>query len=268
LDQQGDRWASAQCEYPSGGPLHTWCCWSYDQDSDGYTPAQGDCNNWDNTIYPGKPLSQITNCCCVENIPNNQDENCDSFWDGYACFSYSPILIDLSGNGFNLTSYQAGVRFDINGDGVAEQLGWTSAAADDSWLALDRNANGIIDNGFELFGNFTTQPASVNPNGFAALAVFDAPQNGGNDNGWIDREDAVFSNLRLWRDSNHDGVSQASELRGLSAAGVQRISLDYRESRRIDEWSNIFRYRAKVEDTRGQHVGRWAYDVFLSHAIQ
>ncbi|MGC1483105.1 MAG: hypothetical protein WA789_04865, partial [Candidatus Acidiferrum sp.] len=84
----------------------------------------------------------------------------------------SPIILDLSGNGFFLTSAQNGVQFDISGDGTPLQIAWTSSGSDNAFLALPAS-DGLIHNGKELFGNFTLQPPSEHPNGFAALAVYD-----------------------------------------------------------------------------------------------
>jgi hypothetical protein len=168
-------------------------------------------------------------------------------------------MIDLGGDGFRLTSSAEGVQFDFFLTGPV-QMAWTAPGADEGWLVLPPK-DGRITNGAQMFGNLTPQPPSFDPNGFEALAVYDDPKNGGNRDGLIDSGDAIFSRLRIWRDSNHNGISEPWELISLPAAGIKSISLDYSETGYIDKWGNRFRYRARVVSTNG--ADKWAYDVFL-----
>jgi hypothetical protein len=186
----------------------------------------------------------------------------------------TPIILDTDGEGFHLTSAEAGVMFDISGSGQTIRIAWTNPDFHNAFLTLP-GPDGLVHNGKELFGNFTPQPPSDHPNGFIALAQYDKPENGGNGDGIIDQRDEVYSRLRLWIDENHDGICQPNELHRLPELGVYSLSFNYVESRRTDEFGNRFRYKARVnsgerQDFRDdrQHgvdeVGRWSYDVFLA----
>lgn len=213
-------------------------------------PSCGQYLNPDYCSYPGAGCPYGAGF-----IAGSQGQDC--------CDVQSPIIIDVTGEGFDLTSIAGGVYFDFFGDGKKILISWTAHNSSNAWLVLDRNGNGIIDNATEMFGNATPQPASQNPNGFLALAVFDEPENGGNDDGIIDERDAVYSKLRLWQDTNHDGISQPEELHTLPELRVKAISLTYADSRWVDAYGNQFRYRAPVLDAAATQGARWAYDVFL-----
>lgn len=163
----------------------------------------------------------------------------------------TPVLISTRNDKFRLTSWQEGVYFDINADGLAERVAWTAAGTDDAFLVLDRNGNGHIDDATELFGNRTPQAPSADPNGFRALARFDAVDMGGNGDRRITSEDAVFGDLQLWFDRNHNGLSEPRELRPLFRFAAA-IELDYVTNPGVDEHGNRFAYKTKVFRNNGK----------------
>lgn len=190
-------------------------------------------------------------------------------WCG--CTQYpTPIVVDVRANGFKLTNAANGVTFNADHKGGAEKLAWTEGYSDDAWLVLDRNSNGAIDDGTELFGDATDQSEPTSgekKNGFRALAEFDSPSKGGNGDGKIDSNDSVFSQLRLWQDTNHNGVSEPDELHTLQSLGVALFELDYKIEHKTDSNGNRFSFRAKVKNLKGQQLGRWAWDVRLVKAL-
>ena len=212
------------------------------------------------TYYPNETCQCSCVCYGEPNCPNPVCQP-DGTW-----ICDSPIVIDSAGEGFHLTSAASGVYFDLWADGLTKKFSWTDPGFHNGWLALDRNGNGVIDNGSELFGSATPQPTpadGASPNGFNALAVYDSPANGGNGDGFIDANDAIYKKLLIWQDDNHNGVSEPSELKSLQELDVYRIDLQYELSNRVDQFGNAFHYRARIWDKGGQRRNRWAWDVYL-----
>lgn len=185
-------------------------------------------------------------------------EDTPNWWsEGYG----TPIVIDLAANNFRFSDLGSGVFFDLNHDGTPNWVSWTLAGSDDTFLALDRNGNGIIDGGGELFGGFTDQPGTRQPNGYNALAVFDDPTSGGDGDRMITPADRIFGQLLLWRDANHDGASSPAELSSLQSAGITAIDLRYILSNRRDPHGNLLRWTSMVHFGKQRRLS--ATDVLL-----
>ena len=234
-----------------------WC------DGDGQTTYRADCESYECSCPTGycPEWFEIQGDDCAYPLT----DGCPDGWFsvGECCQEETPIVIDVAGDGFDLTSGDNGVIFDIMANGDPRLTSWTREGSDDAWLVLDRNGNGRIDDATELFGNESPQPESEMANGYIALAVFDSSEQGGNEDGHLGLEDAVYDRLRLWQDRNHDGLSQRREFLTLRRAGVRAIDLNYEKSDWVDLHGNRFRYRARVKPMRASDVGRWSYDVFL-----
>ncbi len=176
--------------------------------------------------------------------------------------SDSPIVINFDDGDYRLTGANSPVAFDMRGDGHPLRMGWTAAGADEAFLWLDRNHNGRVTSGAELFGNFTPlRNGNLAQNGFEALREFD-----NNNDGIIDDRDPIWSRLMLWRDLNHNGISEPGEIAPLEGSGVTAIDLNDHWTGRHDVWGNAFRYESLVSmANRSSHrvQGRPVYDIFF-----
>ena len=189
--------------------------------------------------------------------------------DGFLCpANESPILLDLDRNQFHLSG--GPVSFDIDADGENELITWTKAGELDGFLYLDRNGNGIVDNGSELFGNRTPlMDGSIAPHGYAALAEYDLQDNGGFEDGVIDGADSIFTELRVWIDINADGQFEMHESMSMSEAGVIAIGLDFKELPREDSYGNHFLCNGRAWIEEDGHVKKiWTTDVFFQKVGQ
>ena len=150
-----------------------------------------------------------------------------------------PLTLDLNGDGIQTISVDDGVEFDHDGDGFAENTGWVSK--EDGLLVRDLNDNGKIDSGRELFGDNTVIGFNENGNeqiaedGFQSLAEHDS-----NNDGVINSEDDIWSELKIWQDSNSDGVSQSYELLDMDDAGVAEINLEHTDTNSNAGHGNTF----------------------------
>jgi hypothetical protein len=190
----------------------------------------------------------------------------DIIYDDSGCPQYqnchSPIVLNVGKGGYELTGKDDPVLFDIDANGRPIHMAWTAAGAPMAFLALDRNNNGKIDDGSELFGNHTPLPSGTSAvNGFEALAQCDA-----NHDGVIDGNDPVWSSLLLWTDLNHDGVSQANEMASIGTSEVTGISVTDHWTGRRDGSGNTFRYESTVwmSGIGKRAVPRPVYDIFFA----
>jgi Ca2+-binding RTX toxin-like protein len=132
-----------------------------------------------------------------------------------------PLVLDLDGDGVETVpiSTTSPIMFDGDADGIKTSTGWVKA--DDGFLVMDRNGNGVIDNGSEQFGNSTPLSAGgTAADGFAALAQEDT-----NLDGKVDSADSRWGQLRVWRDLNQDGISQSNELFTMTQIGVASFNV-------------------------------------------
>jgi hypothetical protein len=139
--------------------------------------------------------------------------------EDWAAYYNSPLVLDLDGNGLDLLSLAAGVRFDLQAIGEPQRVGWV--APSDGLLARDLDGDGLISSGAELFGDATALAnGSVARDGFVALSDLDD-----NRDGRIDQADSGFDELFVWRDLDSDGFTDPGELQSLVDSGVTMLEL-------------------------------------------
>jgi hypothetical protein len=158
----------------------------------------------------------------------------------------TPIVIDLRSDGINLGRAGVGVHFDVNADGVRDHVQWVRPGGDEGFLALDRSGNGLVDDGAELFGVGTPMILEGRnaPNGFVGLSQYDSRPLGGNDDGLITEADAIWRQLRIWLDTNADGVSTYDEMRTLRSYGITALETIPKIRKHVDEAGNQIPYWA------------------------
>ncbi|MET3432234.1 Ca2+-binding RTX toxin-like protein [Herbaspirillum seropedicae] len=149
--------------------------------------------------------------------------------------SVDPLILDLDGDGIETIALSANIHFDHDLSGFAEQSGWVGR--DDALLVRDLDGDGKITSGAELFGDHTRLGnGELAATGFAALADLDA-----NRDGVLDVNDEAFASLRLWQDSNSNGITDAGELIDLNTAGVKTLNARFSDTNQTDAAGNTLR---------------------------
>ncbi|VVM17220.1 Alkaline phosphatase (EC [uncultured Gammaproteobacteria bacterium] len=159
----------------------------------------------------------------------------------------SPLTLDLDGDGMVETTSKenSGVYFDHDNNSFAEQSGWVGK--DDGLLVFDKNNNGKIDDGSELFGNNTIlSNGNKAANGFEALKDLDT-----NNDGKVDSQDSNFSSLKIWQDKNSDGKLDKGELLSLGETGVRSLNTTYSNSNEVDSSNNAYKQQGSFTTTAG-----------------
>jgi hypothetical protein len=200
--------------------------------------------------YEGDGCSGLTGTCVnYEGVTRWEFPNCAT-----------PLVLSFDEAPVTYTAYTGNssvAAFDVGG---AECTTNDWPAASNPWLALDRDGNGRIDGGEELFGSGTRlENGRRAAHGFEALSELDE-----NHDGKVDERDPAFSRLVLWADHNGDRQSQAQEISPLSSSEVTALSVDFREQVQCDERGNCGRERAAFEfaGTRSSQLGE-IVDVYL-----
>ena len=177
------------------------------------------------------------------------------------CGITSPIVINFDNGPYRLTGTESAVLFDITGSGSRIPISWTAAGTNQSFLWIDRNHDGAVTGGAELFGTATMLSSGQRAaNGFEALRDFDA-----NGDGVIDANDQVWHRLMLWTDLNHNAISEPNEVTHVADSALRAISLKYHWTGKRDSHGNTFQYEGLISIANGGNGTRQqpVYDIFF-----
>jgi len=175
------------------------------------------------------------------------------FCGGY----FSPLVLAFDDEQAPNANKSSSFVLDKNFQPKNSKISWPTFNREMYFLALDKNKNGVVDNGDELFGDIGGYK-----NGFESLASHDL-----NKDGVIDAKDEVFSQLTLWKDSDHNGVCKKSEVRSLASMGVKSINLSYKNDVRQlggGRGSLLGPGEFSFVDKKGVSKRGWVWDIFLS----
>lgn len=174
----------------------------------------------------------VQTCSEIEGVP--------TWGDCTSSSSSTPLVLSFDGGAVEYVTTMGGA-FDLTGLGASVATDWPTAAT--PWLALDRDGDGAIGGGEELFGSATVLSSGARAdNGFTALRELDT-----NSDGWITPEDEGFSRLVLWSDRDANRASGQGELATLASRGVTAIALSYARAPRCDARGNCEIERATFQ---------------------
>ena len=197
-----------------------------DTSTDGVSAAgpatESPCDGHDKNVIG--PILNTSSVSSLNSVMSSTQSFCRDPGDG------SPLLIDLGRDGFEFSQENSGIWFDLFDTGTEEVFQWVAFGTNDAFLAVDLNANSLIDNGSELFGVGTTliKKNKKAKHGFKALKQYDAKRLGGNKDGRLNQKDKIWDKLLLWNDINANGFSEPDEITYVKDSVIIEIKLSYK----------------------------------------
>lgn len=168
----------------------------------------------------------------------------------------TPIVIDMDQDGIEFGTAGVYTWFNYWDEQNPMLTQWSHPGEDEFFLALDLNGNGSIDSGKELFGNTTwlISEHTWADHGYDALAQYDDPAHGGNNDGHISAQDAIWQDLLLWDDADANAVSAPSELYPINASKIVALRHDAKASDYIDSAGNHWAWISHAKGKKGRHM--------------